>query len=66
HTGGLAASCLRLENPLKWDRLYFEFSPGTSDESAQVVEDAVRLSQAGYAMDAKEISERTGYQLREL
>jgi len=40
---------------------YFEFSPGTSDESAQVVEDAVRLSQAGYVIDPKEISEKTGY-----
>ena len=40
---------------------YFEFSPGTSDESAQVVEDAVRLSEAGYVIDPKEISEKTGY-----
>jgi len=40
---------------------YFEFSPGTSDESAQVVEDAVRLAGAGYFMDPKEISEKTGH-----
>ena len=40
---------------------YFEFSPGASDESAQVVEDAVRLAGAGYRMDANELSEKTGY-----
>ena len=40
---------------------YFEFSPGASDESAQVVEDAVRLAGAGYRIDPKELSEKTGY-----
>ena len=42
---------------------YFEFSPGTAEETSQVVEDAVRLAQAGYWMDARELSEKTGYQL---
>ncbi len=43
---------------------YFEFSPGTSDESAQIVEDAVRLAQAGYWMDESELSAKTGYKLK--
>ena len=42
---------------------YFEFSPGTSDVSAQVVDDALRLSEAGYNLDPKELAEKTGYQL---
>ena len=40
---------------------YFEFSPGTSDVSERVVDDAVKLGQAGYEMDPKEIAEKTGY-----
>jgi phage gp29-like protein len=44
---------------------YFEFSPGTSGESARVVDDAVKLAGAGYRMDAEELSEKTGYGVRE-
>ena len=42
---------------------YFEFSPGTSDESAQIVDDAVRLAGAGYRLDPAELGAKTGYQL---
>jgi hypothetical protein len=42
---------------------YFEFSPGTADESARIVEDAVKLAGAGYRMDADELSAKTGYVL---
>jgi phage gp29-like protein len=40
---------------------YFEFSPGTSAESARVVEDVIRLAKAGYRVDAGELAEKTGY-----
>jgi hypothetical protein len=42
---------------------YFEFAPSVSDQSSRVVEDAVKLAQAGYRIDAGELSEKTGYEL---
>lgn len=42
---------------------YFEFAPGVSDQSSRVVDDALKLSQAGVRIDPEELSEKTGYQL---
>ena len=42
---------------------YFEFSPVASDQTRQVVQDAVELSKAGLKVDAAEVAEKTGYKL---
>jgi phage gp29-like protein len=42
---------------------YFEFAPGVSDQSSRVVDDALKLAQAGYAVDPGELSEKTGYRV---
>jgi len=42
---------------------YFEFSPGLTEESKQVVQDTVALKSAGFAIDPAELSEKTGYSL---
>ncbi len=42
---------------------YFEFSPVASDQTRQVVQDAVELSKAGLKMDAGEVAEKTGYRV---
>jgi len=42
---------------------YFEFAPPEADEVSRVVKDAVELAKAGFRIDAKEISEKTGYKL---
>lgn len=39
---------------------YFEFSPVASDQTRQVVQDAVDLSKAGLKIDADEVAEKTG------
>jgi len=44
---------------------YFEFSPGLTEESKQVVQDTVALKSAGFAIDPAELSEKTGYTLTE-
>jgi len=44
---------------------YFEFSPVASEQTRQVVSDAVELSKAGLKVDAAEVSEKTGYALGE-
>jgi len=44
---------------------YFEFAPVASDQTRQVVQDAVDLSKAGVTMDPGELSEKTGYRLGE-
>ena len=44
---------------------YFEFSPVASDQTRQVVQDAVDLSKAGLKVDAAEVAEKTGYKLGE-
>ena len=44
---------------------YFEFAPAATDEASRVVEDAVKLTKAGVRVDPEELSEKTGYQLRE-
>jgi len=44
---------------------YFEFSPVASEQTRQVVQDAVELSKAGLKVDAAEVAEKTGYALRE-
>ncbi|MCX6997011.1 MAG: DUF935 family protein [Kiritimatiellaeota bacterium] len=45
---------------------YFEFAPAATDEASRVVEDAVELTKAGVRVDPEELSEKTGYQLKEL
>ena len=42
---------------------YFEFSPVASDQTRQVVQDAVDLSKAGLKVDAGEVAEKTGYRV---
>jgi hypothetical protein len=42
---------------------YFEFAPAAGDGASKVVQDAAVLAGAGYAMDAGELSEKTGYSL---
>lgn len=42
---------------------YFEFSPVASDQTRQVVQDAVDLSKAGLKIDAGEVAEKTGYRV---
>lgn len=42
---------------------YFEFSPGLTRETKQVVQDAVNLKAAGLDIDPAELSEKTGYTL---
>ncbi len=42
---------------------YFEFAPVASDQTRQVVQDAVDLSKAGLKVDAGEIAEKTGYRV---
>jgi len=42
---------------------YFEFSPVASDQTRQVVQDAVELSKAGLKVDAAEVAEKTGYRV---
>jgi len=42
---------------------YFEFAPSVSDQASRVVQDAVTLAGAGYAMEPGELSEKTGYAL---
>ena len=44
---------------------YFEFSPDQSEESSQIVKDAVDLKSAGLQVDPAELSEKTGYTLTE-
>jgi hypothetical protein len=41
----------------------FEFSPGLTRETKQVVDDAVALNAAGFSIDPSELSEKTGYTL---
>lgn len=40
---------------------YFEFAPPSSDEVSRVVRDAAMLKKAGVQVEAKELSEKTGY-----
>lgn len=42
---------------------YFELALPNKDDIGATIEHAVKLAQAGYAMDAAELSERTGYRL---
>jgi len=42
---------------------YFEFSPVASDQTRQVVSDAVELSKAGLRVDPAEVAEKTGYRV---
>lgn len=44
---------------------YFEFSPGLPNATSQVVQDAIDLKSAGFAIDPAELSEKTGYTLTE-
>lgn len=44
---------------------YFELEAKQEEDVAQVIEDAVKLSQAGYRIPAEEIAERTGYEVAE-
>jgi len=42
---------------------YFEFSPGLTHATSQVVQDALDLKAAGLEIDPAELSEKTGYPL---
>lgn len=42
---------------------YFALEPSRSPDPAAVIDEALKLAQAGYAIDAGELSEKTGYQL---
>ena len=42
---------------------YFEFAPAQSDQSSRVVDDALKLAQAGVKIDPEELAEKTGYKL---
>ncbi|MFA6173959.1 MAG: DUF935 family protein [Kiritimatiellales bacterium] len=42
---------------------YFEFSPGLTHATSQVVQDALDLKAAGLEIDTAELSEKTGYTL---
>jgi phage gp29-like protein len=44
---------------------YFEFSPGLTHATSQVVQDAIDLKSAGLDIDPAELSEKTGYTLEE-
>ena len=44
---------------------YFEFSPGLTHATTQVVQDAIDLKSAGLDIDPAELSEKTGYTLSE-
>ncbi|MFA7257235.1 MAG: DUF935 family protein [Kiritimatiellales bacterium] len=44
---------------------YFEFSPGLTHATSQVVQDAIDLKSAGLDIDPAELSEKTGYTLTE-
>jgi phage gp29-like protein len=47
-----------------WPALaYFEFAPAIGEEPSRVIADAAALAAAGYAMDAEELSEKTGYKI---
>jgi phage gp29-like protein len=43
---------------------YFEFSPGLTHATSQVVQDAIDLKSAGLDIDPAELSEKTGYSLQ--
>ncbi len=45
---------------------YFKFSPNLTQETRQVVQDALLLKAAGLEVKAEEISEKTGYSLAAL
>ncbi len=55
----------RHANPGQPVLAYFEFSPVASDQTRQVVSDAVDLSKAELKVDAAEVAEKTGYRLEE-
>ena len=42
---------------------YFEFTPGVSEQTKQVVEDAVGLAKVGVGIEKAELAEKTGYDL---
>ena len=42
---------------------YFEFSPNLTQETRQVVQDALLLKAAGLEVKPEEVSEKTGYSL---
>jgi phage gp29-like protein len=42
---------------------YFELATIEKDETSQIIDDALKLSQAGYRITASELSEKTGYTL---
>ena len=42
---------------------YFEFSLPSEGNPSKVVDDAVKLAGAGYAVRPEEVSEKTGYQI---
>jgi hypothetical protein len=42
---------------------YFAFEPVDADDISGIISDAKGLSEAGYKIDAEELSEKTGYQL---
>jgi len=42
---------------------YFDFETEDEEEVGEIIDHAVKLKQAGYAMEAEELSERTGYNI---
>ena len=44
---------------------YFEFSPLASEQTEQVVDDAVALAKVGVEVDKSEIAEKTGYRIED-
>jgi hypothetical protein len=44
---------------------YFTFAPPMSAQSAQVTEDVLRLRKAGYTVTPADVSDKSGYQLKD-
>lgn len=45
---------------------YFEFAKVETQQTSKVLEDAGKAADAGFAIDEKELSEKTGYKLRKI
>ncbi len=62
---GIDFDVLTRNFPGKAHLAYFELAAKEETDIGEIVEHAVKLAQAGYSIDATELSEHTGYNLTE-
>ena len=60
------AEVLRREFPGQPVRAYFELAANEEPEVGELIDHALRLHQAGFAMDARQLGEKTGYRINGL